>query len=51
MPAVTYCDSWTRCIEKRHFLGDGLLDALRNHQHPLLDNGSVATFPLSLSGI
>jgi hypothetical protein len=27
--AESYCDSLTSCVEKRHFLGNGLLEALR----------------------
>jgi hypothetical protein len=36
--------SRTRCVEKRHFLGNGLIEALRDHQRSLLVSGYIETY-------
>jgi hypothetical protein len=44
MKDSVFCNSWIRRVEKRHFLRNGLLEAMRNHQRPLLVNGCIDTF-------
>jgi hypothetical protein len=39
-----YCDS---CMKTANFLGNRLLEALHNHQRPLLVNGCIETYSCS----